>query len=897
MNPAELHKRVAEVLGVSASQNELAFDVLIESVSDILTEGITLKIPRIGFFQLKSDSHKNNPQKQLIYSSLPEDFDPSEKILYHTFEVNTKYKNPSEIDSQVFSIGVGKPLLPLYDEESQQDSETSFAMLRKSIEERVREILAESDQIPNFNIWEDIYSNSEEESSLDEDISSRLLDLTKDLHFEEESKYNEPDIEPQHQNFLNSLLYSEKPKASEEFFAEEKNQDLPYSVNFIEEELSVHDLNNMDDSSSNDNLTVSDLLGDTDWKQKNEPDELFIQGNIITEEDNNNDDSLESPEKLEITIPDSFSEHVKIEIDEENSLSIQNELQNNIDPMNFEEEKNEESVYSNWTEQEAEIDIEKIENEDMPDSYDGDVLRSLLDDNEPAENSVVEKEIAVEPPSSAKELLINLKDGYSDPLKNAWTIAEEDLKGIINDELKEYDHEKIANDNSRVLNDLLEDAFHRKVDMDSTDEFEEEEHIEEKNEQSTSDEKIEWSWGDELKEEFGIGQNDEITEIEKESFNGIEDDETIQPKVSSFKFDLEQTRQDLFSKLEKTLEKEVTSLHENYSEVKSEQVSQKTQLEKYSSTKTEFSSDNNKNVFLEDAKNPVVEFKDEKVILDFKTPPPRYEFIEETPEQNIEQDFPDEPILTKPKRMTILLERNELEEAVTRVVEQQSNEVGDLENQVAQKNSFGKLFITAVAAFIVITSIVVYIYVKSLSTDNEKVANNQTSSVENSNVNTTADPVESVRSTRESLGLNPDDFSEFPTTATPPEPVKEGTTVDLSSLLPKTADANVVKNEEIVKQSQKENLTNKPASNSKPQGETRLNEMIFFDGKSYNFQVSSWKNKFLAQSEVDRLRSLGYNAFLVEAYLPDKGGTWYRIRIGTFKSEKEAFDFKNKNSF
>ncbi|MEW6654275.1 MAG: hypothetical protein AB1394_12535, partial [Bacteroidota bacterium] len=160
MKPAELHKRVAEVLGVSASQKNLAFDVLIDSVSEILTEGITLKIPRIGFFQLKPDSQKNGLKKQLIFSSLSEDFDPSEKNLYHTFDVGAKYKNPSEIDSHVFSIGVGKPLLPLHDDENPHDSETSFAMLRKSIEERVREILAESDQIPNSNIWEDIYSNS-----------------------------------------------------------------------------------------------------------------------------------------------------------------------------------------------------------------------------------------------------------------------------------------------------------------------------------------------------------------------------------------------------------------------------------------------------------------------------------------------------------------------------------------------------------------------------------------------------------------------------------------------------------------------------------------------------------------------------------------------------------------
>lgn len=63
---------------------------------------------------------------------------------------------------------------------------------------------------------------------------------------------------------------------------------------------------------------------------------------------------------------------------------------------------------------------------------------------------------------------------------------------------------------------------------------------------------------------------------------------------------------------------------------------------------------------------------------------------------------------------------------------------------------------------------------------------------------------------------------------------------------------------------------------------------IFSDGKKYSFQLSSWKNKPQAEAEVKRLNNAGHNAFLVEAYLPNKGGNWYRVRIGYFDSADEA---------
>lgn len=70
--------------------------------------------------------------------------------------------------------------------------------------------------------------------------------------------------------------------------------------------------------------------------------------------------------------------------------------------------------------------------------------------------------------------------------------------------------------------------------------------------------------------------------------------------------------------------------------------------------------------------------------------------------------------------------------------------------------------------------------------------------------------------------------------------------------------------------------------------ERNIGKMIFTDGYLYCFQVSSWRSRAKAESEMKRLQSKGFNAFIVIADLPDLDGTWYRVRIGYFNSLDEV---------
>jgi cell division protein FtsN len=203
------------------------------------------------------------------------------------------------------------------------------------------------------------------------------------------------------------------------------------------------------------------------------------------------------------------------------------------------------------------------------------------------------------------------------------------------------------------------------------------------------------------------------------------------------------------------------------------------------------------------------------------------------------------------------------------------------------------------SAFVLVTSIIAYLIIRGnnpnesqrtqLGVNNSQHLNqnaidsqkayspNQTITQQNNSVqnkNVSSQPVN-------------DELSDFPISATPPVPIKKG---------------NDIQNQEPVMSSK--NLKAEPKT--KPENndlyktvatDLRVNKSIYFDGKNYSYQTSSWPRKLSAELEVKRLRTLGINAFIVEAYLPQKGGTWYRVRVGSFNSEKETQDYINKNKF
>ena len=76
--------------------------------------------------------------------------------------------------------------------------------------------------------------------------------------------------------------------------------------------------------------------------------------------------------------------------------------------------------------------------------------------------------------------------------------------------------------------------------------------------------------------------------------------------------------------------------------------------------------------------------------------------------------------------------------------------------------------------------------------------------------------------------------------------------------------------------------------------EKNVGGMIFTDGRVYTVQVSSWREKSKAESQVSKLKSAGYNSFVVEAALSQLDGKWYRVRVGFYDTLSEAKKVKER---
>ncbi len=75
----------------------------------------------------------------------------------------------------------------------------------------------------------------------------------------------------------------------------------------------------------------------------------------------------------------------------------------------------------------------------------------------------------------------------------------------------------------------------------------------------------------------------------------------------------------------------------------------------------------------------------------------------------------------------------------------------------------------------------------------------------------------------------------------------------------------------------------------------KVKNNIYFGNGNYIVQISSWKSKATAESEALRYGKEGYNALVETAQVPGRG-TWYRVKVGNFKTLSEAERFLNKNT-
>ncbi|MEG8990226.1 SPOR domain-containing protein [Ignavibacteria bacterium 4148-Me] len=632
MTKSELQTKVAEVLGVSVSEKELAYDIFISRIADLLAPDLTIKIPGLGFFQLKK-TQSGEVSSEIIFSTLDEVIEGEPKHLFLSLELPEEKKaelttKKDEISDDIFSIGVGKPYIPLSDK-LEDNAEASYIFLRKSIEERVNELISEAEHLPNFNFMEE--NNKILEEQKDVSAQQKLSELTSDLEFEKSIPIENEDFIANH--IAKTLLDIEK----------------------FDEKIS-------DKNESSSELTPTELL--EDYKPQENLD-------------------MEKPEEIESKEDDEPKE-IEIELGK-------HRRDNKADRLNIVED-------DSWIRSEINIEDKNKEQEDN------------------------------------------------------------------------FEHEK--KEESYL-------GLKKKV-----------------------PEKIEWNWGDELREELESYNKDfeNGSEVE-EDFDFYENKSSIKnEKVDDILKTTKPLSSKLFEELEKTIKKEIeeTTKELIYSE---NQYSRK-----------------------------------------------KYEFIEADENQ---------------------FDRKEISRTHT-----YDDERKYISQEYGYKNdnkTFGKTFLILFFSFVVIAGMIVYLLLP-----NKKLGTKNPNLDEGLNLDTSENREQVIASLPQEQTVIPEE-SDFPRVPVLPSVKKSEQKLEK----PK---------EEIIKPSDEtlyRNILN----------DTRINRTIYFDGKTYNVQVSSWRNKLKAEQEVKRLRREGYDAFVLIANLPEKGGLWYRVRIGSFKSLEEAKEFSSKNNF
>lgn len=99
---------------------------------------------------------------------------------------------------------------------------------------------------------------------------------------------------------------------------------------------------------------------------------------------------------------------------------------------------------------------------------------------------------------------------------------------------------------------------------------------------------------------------------------------------------------------------------------------------------------------------------------------------------------------------------------------------------------------------------------------------------------------------------------------------------------------------ETKKETKPEEKTTKPDVKEKINVVKETNtgtDLITKQGEIFIVQVSSWRQKSIAESEVLKYVNKGYQAFIAEVNIPGRGGTWYRVKVGNFNTLDEAKKF------
>ncbi|MCP5063953.1 MAG: SPOR domain-containing protein [Ignavibacteriae bacterium] len=234
MTNEKLESKLAELLNVSSHEESITFLLFKKRVAESLKIGEALKVNDLGVFQLKEQLKKVEKSKAksstagktvLIFSS---DSDGSEKeSLFLTLEIEPSKKDSAKFDESVFSIGIGKPTVPISEKNVKgSDTDSEF-----SIDEKISNLISSSEKLEKYDLWDDYLDGKQSFASLlDEAEEEEISDLEDYLNHDDTTPnpndFVELDEEELLAEFDDSEIINDEELENNEFIEKVKPEEI-----------------------------------------------------------------------------------------------------------------------------------------------------------------------------------------------------------------------------------------------------------------------------------------------------------------------------------------------------------------------------------------------------------------------------------------------------------------------------------------------------------------------------------------------------------------------------------------------------------------------------------------------------------------------------------------------
>lgn len=374
MNKEILEIKIAELLNVPSEDKKITFSLFKDKVSSLLKIGEAIRIKDLGIFQIKekfqhtrsSNLSSSSAKNLTILFTSDSDQSPSDS-LFLNLDIDKKIGDDIEFSDDVFQLGIEKSLKTKIDDGEEGESEEITST--NEIEEKISALLADSEKIENFDLWEDHFKIKETKNILDGDengsdeniIEEEILEEDKDISDELPMSADLAE-ENNEKDFLKEEFVELNDEEKLESYIDENDFKLDDSV----EEL---------DKAAEDVVEKFEELKEDQVEQTHEGEEIIsdiidkAEEPIIEEFDNVIEDKIEDEIEIDEEIDKSETSVDEIETEKSVIDEIEMELKNDEEvEIKDESEKADEFLSGDGSlspddDLNEEIDVSEIENE------------------------------------------------------------------------------------------------------------------------------------------------------------------------------------------------------------------------------------------------------------------------------------------------------------------------------------------------------------------------------------------------------------------------------------------------------------------------------------------------------------------------------------------------------